>query len=265
MVKLAMAGPDVVRPVEVFLPDGTPMTVKTLLSDCDANPKLAKGLRYGYRTAGLALAPARSSGYQTCPHATDGCRSSCLYTSGVGGLFPSVPRWRVAKTLAYFRHRGWFLARLDRELGRFARRARRDGLKPVARLNVFSDLPWEKLAPDLFRHRLHLMDYTKSFERMSRFLDGGLPPNYHLTFSRSEANEDRCKEVLARGGTVAVVFGMTPRQWQEDRPKSLWGFPVVDGERHDLRFLDPPGTVVGLVAKGKGRKDTSGFVLKEWS
>jgi hypothetical protein len=44
--------------------------------------------------------------------------------------------------------------------------------------------------------------------------------------------------------------------------KATWqGYPVVDGDKDDLRFLDPKGGhIVALYAKGKAKKDTSGFV-----
>jgi hypothetical protein len=35
----------------------------------------------------------------------------------------------------------------------------------------------------------------------------------------------------------------------------------VDGDKSDLRFLDPRAVVVALYAKGKAKKDTSGFVI----
>jgi hypothetical protein len=39
------------------------------------------------------------------------------------------------------------------------------------------------------------------------------------------------------------------------------GLKVIDGDKHDMRFLDKSRVVVGLVAKGQGKKDTSGFVI----
>ena len=84
---------------------------------------------------------------------------------------------------------------------------------------------------------------------------GLLPRNYHLTFSRSETNEADCLDVLRAGGTVAVVFANKPDTWH--------GFPVIDGDKHDLRHLDPRGVVVGLSPKGlKAKRDTSGFVVR---
>jgi len=35
----------------------------------------------------------------------------------------------------------------------------------------------------------------------------------------------------------------------------------VDGDDSDIRHIDPQGVVVALYAKGKAKKDTSGFVV----
>jgi hypothetical protein len=52
-------------------------------------------------------------------------------------------------------------------------------------------------------------------------------------------------------------FGVTPF-WD----RTLWGYPVIDGDGNDLRFLDPAPCIVALKAKGAGaRRDTTGFVL----
>ena len=56
------------------------------------------------------------------------------------------------------------------------------------------------------------------------------------------------------GMNVAVVF--------ESVPETYIGKTVVDGDDTDLRFLDPKGVVIGLKAKGRARKDTSGFVVR---
>jgi hypothetical protein len=100
---------------------------------------------------------------------------------------------------------------------------------------------------------VQFMDYTKD---IARVLDPGRPANYHLTFSRSEANEAECLRALETGHNVTVVFRAPPF------PATLWGYPVIDGDRDDLRFLDPAPCIVGLKAKGAGaRRDTTGFVL----
>jgi hypothetical protein len=43
-------------------------------------------------------------------------------------------------------------------------------------------------------------------------------------------------------------------------PETYMGIPVFNGDESDLRFLDPHGVIVGLYAKGKAKKDTTGFV-----
>jgi hypothetical protein len=99
------------------------------------------------------------------------------------------------------------------------------------------------------------MDYTKD---VSRVLAPTRPRNYHLTLSRSEVNEADCRKALAAGHNVTVVFRRPPY------PTTFWGYPVIDGDRNDLRFLDPAPCIVALRAKGAGaRRDTTGFVLQE--
>jgi hypothetical protein len=39
------------------------------------------------------------------------------------------------------------------------------------------------------------------------------------------------------------------------------GFPIVNGDDHDLRFLDPGPSIVALKAKGKAKLDRTGFVV----
>jgi hypothetical protein len=105
-----------------------------------------------------------------------------------------------------------------------------------------------------FPRDIMFYDYTKNHHRALRFARGELPPNYHLTFSRSECNEMDALKVLESGGNVAAVFsGDLPDDWH--------GYNVVDGDLSDLRFLDPRGCVVGLKAKGAAKRDTSGFVI----
>jgi hypothetical protein len=105
---------------------------------------------------------------------------------------------------------------------------------------------------------LTFYDYTKNPRRMEAYLAGDMPENYKLTFSRSETNEDLADKFVRRGGNVAVVF-TTPKG--DTLPKTYLGRPVIDGDEHDLRFLDPSGVVVGLRAKGRARKQHGGFVV----
>jgi hypothetical protein len=179
-----------------------------------------------------------------------------LFRQGHGRLDPGIAAARIARAVAFKEHRDWFAASLVYELDRITRRADAEGYRVAVRLNVVSDVMWERELPSLFWlfRDVQFYDYTKHAKRVFRFLGGELPPNYSLTFSLSEDSEADARTVLEGGGNVAVVFrGVLPKDW--------FGFPVLDGDETDMRFLDPPGVVVGLRAKGTAKGDTSGFVV----
>jgi hypothetical protein len=224
-----------------------------------ANSKIKKGEAQGFQTFGVHLAPSTKSGYNTCQHSSVGCEAVCLDTSG-HGIFANVQAARIAKTKLFFQNKALFMAQLVKEITSAVKSAQKKNLVPCFRLNLTSDLPWEKITLngknvfDLFP-QVTFYDYTKSAQRMTAFLSGEFPANYHLTFSRSESNEKLVDAILASGGNVAVVFrGSLPETWKGKR--------VVSGDESDLRFLDPQNVIVGLVEKGKAKKDSSGFVIE---
>ena len=226
-----------------------------------ADAKTVKGERRRYLTGILYLAPNTLSGWQVCSHATPGCIAACLNTAG-RGQYTAVQIARVKKTRELFTFHDEFLALVHWNIARVIRLARQRRMTPVIRLNGTSDLPWER-----FRYQGHTMmehfphiqfyDYTKHPARMAAFLRRTRwPRNYFLTFSRSETNDKACRFLLRQRGTVAVVFAI-PRT--QPLPTHWRGQRVVDGDQDDLRFLDPPGVIVGLRAKGRARQDTTGF------
>ncbi len=244
------------------------MTTIKLLT-IDGNPKTAKGAKLGVDTAILHLAPADLSGWNVCPQASEGCKAACLNTAGRGGIFKpgettnAIQRARLARTQFYFQARPEFMAQLVRELRAFGRRARRNGLKPAVRLNGTSDIAWERVALNVdgldyanvmeYFPEFTFYDYTKVTKRAAKaLLEDTWPRNYTLTFSLTEANDSDAELILKAGGTVAAVFFTMP--------ETFLGHRVIDGDETDVRFLDPQGVVVGLKAKGKARKDASGFV-----
>jgi hypothetical protein len=229
-----------------------------------SNPKTAKGERAGYLTAALHLAPAMVSGRNVCPHATPACTHACLNLSGRGKL-PQQQAARIRRTRFWARDRVGFMATLVGELERHVRRATTRGLRPAARLNALSDLPWERFAverdgerfPHIFAAfpEIVFYDYTK-WPLHRRPLVASIP-NYSLTFSLAEDNDAHAADVLAAGGNVAVVFaGALPARFSVAGVEA----PVIDGDANDLRFTDPPGCIVGLSAKGRAINDRSGFV-----
>jgi hypothetical protein len=151
---------------------------------------------------------------------------------------------------------------LTRELDALERKAKREGLRPAVRLNGTSDLAWEsmpvvidgaRIADSILRlyPGVTFYGYTKSIARAI-----GAPQR--LTFSRSERTADATVRTLLQAGVnVATVFGVKPGQ---PLPVTWNGAPVLDGDEHDFRFLDSPGHVVGLRAKGKARRSDRGFI-----
>ena len=219
------------------------------------NAKTIKGEKLGYLTGILYLAPSTESGVMnTCQFASEGCKADCLFTAR-RGRFESVHKARVRKTVWLFQDRAGFLAQLREDVSALVKRAKRQSLIPAIRLNGTSDLAWLglQLAGE-FPHVL-FYDYTKLPHPQTRTRE-----NYHLTFSRSETNEPAVLDALQHGVNVAIVFD-TKRGLS--LPQSWKGFPVIDGDTHDLRFLDGyQGAVIGLRAKGKARQDsTTNFVL----
>ncbi len=221
-----------------------------LLSEGSTNAKTAKNSKFGkYLSYILYLSPSRSSGTNVCPMASKGCIAACLNTAG-RGAFNSVQAARMRKTKLLVHNRDEFMNQLHSDLCKVVRKAAKLKLKAVVRLNGTSDLDWFPIIQQY--PEIQFYDYTKVLVRLKT----KQLKNYHLTFSRSEVNEKACYEALARGFNVAVVFKAPAKVYAERE--------TIDGDQHDLRFLDKSsstGLIVALKAKGKARKDQSGFVV----
>jgi len=230
-----------------------------LLAKPDANPKVAKNLKFGILTSPLHLAPARLSGNNVCAGSTAGCREACLHTAGNPAYMAGKTRARLAKTKLYFGNRDAFLRLLISDLAWISHKAEKLSLRAGVRLNATSDIPWERIKYDgagwdtpiteyAAAANITLYDYTKILKR-------ALAQPYHLTFSRAENNWGECRAVLDTGGTVAAVFQTLPETYD--------GFPVTNGDLSDWRPGDTPGTIIGLKAKGAAKTDTTGFVIRD--
>jgi hypothetical protein len=215
---------------------------KNPLLAVDTNAKTRKGQAKGFMTGILYLAPANISGKNLCPHASVGCKAACLFTAGRGAMSP------------FLSDRKAFAETIKDEIAKLVKKTSKNGMTPCIRLNGTSDIPWHKVENIIQSFpNVQFYDYTPNLFRMLEFTQGKLPANYHLTFSRKEDNDQAVDSVLKAGGNVAVVFKTIPTSWK--------GFPVVDGDETDLRFLDGKNVIVGLKAKGQAKKDTSGFVI----
>ena len=222
-----------------------------------ANPKIQKGTKLGYLSFILHLAPADLSGKETCPKRTAGCTAACLNTAGRGGMFKKgentnmIQKARIRKTVQFFFDREQFMKDLYQDIVKAKKFAEKQGLIPVFRLNGTSDLSWEKYEVgttglNLFQlfPTVQFYDYTKVLGRkVAQY------PNYHLTFSKADGNDADVAEALMQGMSVVAVYDEIPE-----------GVPSAD--ETDLRFLDPKGVMLGLKAKGRAKKDYSGFVIR---
>jgi hypothetical protein len=240
------------------------------------NPKTLKGMAQGYNTYILHLAPATLSGHNTCPKATHGCAAACLNTAGRGGMFKkgentnTIQRARIRKTQLFYNDREQFMSLLVKDILLAIKQSAGKGLVPVFRLNGTSDISWEKYPVTMgnvtysnifaaFGY-VTFYDYTKVLGRKVNNI-----PNYHLTFSAADGNEKDVYQAQLQGYNIAMVFALKKTQpMPEYQVVSMPGFskvmPVFNGDESDLRFLDPDNHIVGLYAKGKAKKDTSGFV-----
>lgn len=223
-----------------------------------SNYKLQKSGKLDIRTIGLTLAPATDSipygGINTCVNAGH-CAEACLKYSG-HNVIPYNHIVKIARTVAMHKHSTTFKAQCERELSAHIRFCESKGIIPAFRPNMMSDVI--KLSRHFARKfpSLQVYDYTKVPGSIGHKSN---PSNLHLTLSRDETNESKALDLLASGHNVAVVFASDslPATWQ--------GFPVIDGDEHDVRFLDAPGSVVGLRLKGtKAAKQVaieSGFAV----
>jgi hypothetical protein len=178
-------------------------------------------------------------------------------------MFTSVEQARINKTNYLIANRDLFLQQLAFEVAFLEAKHKSSDEKLCIRLNGTSDLAWEKFKingkslMEMFP-KVQFYDYTKNYLRFNKVL----PENYHLTFSRSESNEDKAMELLSRGVNVAMVF--------DELPETYKGYKVINGDLSDLRFEDQKNVIVGLKYKrltGKGADNKkvfeSGFALRK--
>jgi len=268
--------------------------MKQLLS-IDTNPKTIKGQKYGFMTGVLYLAPADMAATKKLPinvcsmAVLAQCKVPCLNSAG-RGAFNSVQKARIAKTRRFFMDRAGFMADMVWSVEALIRKAARAKLTPIVRPNGTSDIRWELVAcsrnmgtkknPNWVQFRnlmeafpaVQWYDYTKITNRnlvplrdmQTGKVHGGWPKNYDLTFSYSGVLEFQPIIVKAQKNPllkrIAVVF-----RDRNNLPKTFnvngKNLRCVDGDDSDLRHTDPKGVVVALYAKGRARKDNSGFVV----
>jgi hypothetical protein len=228
------------------------------------NAKTIKGEDLGYKTLICYMSPHKQNafGRNLCPKATPGCMSSCLFTAG-RGAFSNVKIGRLRKSEFFLSNKELFMEQLVTEIKKAIRNKKDKNI--CVRLNGTTDIPFENIKVGGFDNIMSMFpsiqfyDYTKVFARLKK----ELPKNYHLTFSRAETESNHKETLLAlqMGFNVAVVFNVKD---ETELPSQYQGFKVINGDMHDLTFLHDKNTIIGLKAKGMAKKDTTGFVVRDF-
>ena len=227
--------------------------------------KISHSREYSHQyTYAIYLAPASTSGYNTCSHSTPECRMGCLNTSGRAAIeiFSGTNRIenaRINKTKLFYEQQEFFMAWMKAEIISKQAKAKRDGFFFSVRLNATSDIDWQnvringqnifEMFPDVLFY-----DYTKN---PNKFLN--IASNYHLTLSYTGRNWHACEAMLKRGHNVAVVFNVKK---DIDIPKEYKGYVVTNGDLTDYRIDDAKGIIVGLKWKRIANRENEAKVLK---
>jgi hypothetical protein len=265
--------------------------------------KAIKASGFGYLNGINYMAPHKTqltSGkiVNLCSHASTGCIDLCLgkysgqasYVKDLENGTNNVRLSRARKVVEFMERRESFMAEFCFHVAKLVAKAHRLDVLPCVRPNGSQDVAWEgvrvmvsaelakrlnrilkasgvRVAEGLYSSvmdvfpSVQFVDYTKNPFRFDR----KLPSNYYLTFSHCEDNALDVRRLLARGVNVAVVFGVDSF---DKFPATFHGSRVIDGDKHDLRHLDPResrGVIVGLTPKGnKAKRDGSGFVIRDW-
>ena len=200
------------------------------------------------RLASLSLYPNS----RLCPGAKPaGCMDGCISNSGRALIFSSVNKSRKAKADFYERDTVLFIETLKRELGNFDKLCAKQGVQGVVRLNVFSDIQWEKHGiPQAFPN-LFFYDYTKLAARL-----GNTPSNYKLMFSYSGRAQYAKQVAIAFKTDVPVVV-----VFRGPMPDIFLGRPVVNGDASDLDNVFAGRVVIGLKEKRTLVQADNGFVV----
>lgn len=215
------------------------------------NAKTIKGEDLGYITLIRYLAPADESGVNVCPN-WGACRDVCLYTAG-RGRFEKIKQARINKTLHRISNPKEHFELAEKEITSEAKRAKLVGKKIAVRLNGTSDLTGDTRKMAARFPNVQFYDYTKTDAWRLNSPHSNI--HYTLSYDPVSVPWEECEKALKLGTNVAMVFN--------DVPSSFMGHKVIDGDLHDLRFLDPRGVIVGLKAKGDAKKSTTAFVVKD--
>lgn len=191
-------------------------------------------------------------GALVCP-AAGKCKETCLIYSGRMPMQNAVDA-RFNRTDYLYNQPELYLIQLKGEIASLLAKANKQGKKLAIRLNGTSDLNY-RMIYEAFP-MVQFFEYTK---RKDLVIKNNELENVHYTFSNDEKVKDSVlKRVNSLGVNISVVF-------KGKLPSTYKGIKVIDGDKHDRRFEDSRGVIVGLKFKGS-KKDLeraiqSGFAV----
>ena len=201
-----------------------------------SSAKLDKSQNDSYLNAIMYLDPNYNK--EVCKGASKGCRQVCLTNTGRMRMASAVNA-RKERTRKYFEQRELFMMQLKGEIAEQLAKAERQGKKLAVRLNGTSDIDWTEIYEAF--PMVQFYEYTKRVDLVKKL---NSRDNVHVTFSKHEKHTPKqIKKVMDSGNNIAVVFIDTP-------PSEYLGYEVVNGDKHDRRFEDRQGKIIGLKLKG---------------
>ena len=213
--------------------------------------KIEKSQNNEWLNAIMYLEPTYNK--EVCKGASKGCKQSCLIYSGHMRMKSAVNA-RLERTRMYFGQRDLFDMQLKGEIAGLLAKATKQGKRLAIRLNGTSDLDWAYIYESF--PQVQFYEYTKRpdlAKKLSKL------ENVDITFSKHEKHNDAVVARMVRAGVnVAVVF-------KGELPSIFNNIQVIDGDKHDRRFDDKKGRIVGLKLKGtnavKAMAIESGFAI----
>ena len=186
-----------------------------------SSAKTSKGEGYGYLTGILYLSPDAA----LCPASTPACRAACLVGAGRARIFSTIGTARKRRTERFRADRAAFIADLMKDVRALARRAAKKGLKAALRINGTSDIDPQELR-EVYAHAASLSVTT-----------------YEYTKRRDTTRAETCTTYSLPTPDAPIMPGEGNAQVFAFRrgaplPETYRGFRVIDGDKHDLRFLD---------------------------
>ena len=192
---------------------------------------------------------------------------------------PSTRFAIIGRARLYLEFRELFKIKLREEVRLFCKLCKRTGRIPAIRLNVSSDIVWERVFPEIFADfpECEFYDYSKGLPKHRK----NLPANYTVAHSYSENTTFAdVAEILSVGRNIIIAFdsaynpqnhkfGALPERvvFRCRKTGSTMDVRVFNADRQDIRIpaLDGIGLVGGLHGKsGNARVENaieSGFMV----